>query len=167
MSSPSSLPFFIFLGSIITCVIVYFIVWLYCCLRSDGHRDDVDLEMGETHRRVINKPERFNEACFLSYGEPPCCDLRNPKSSLQCNMNPYCAGKLLLKIKSCVLSAKTSICVAMYNFNNVELCNFILRMSQNPRINIRILVDKSSCADGRNKQAKRLMNAGKFCIAYV
>lgn len=98
---------------------------------------------------------------FVMMGDPACCNpYANPGSSNNCKR--YCIGKLLMNLTDRINSAKSSMCIAMYNFSNHRIADCVLRAHRRG-VKIRLLIDKSTCENKDNKtQAKRLKNAGKF-----
>lgn len=104
-----------------------------------------------------------HEIYFVMMGDPSCCDpYENPGASENCKK--YCMGKLLMKLMYRINSAKSSMCIAMYNFSNHRIADCILR-AHHRGIKIRLIIDKSACENKDNKtQAKRLKSAGKKTI---
>lgn len=97
---------------------------------------------------------------YFVMGKSNCC---NPyeHSGLQNHCNKkYCTGKLLTKIRNRIIASKSSICIAMYNFSNHLVADYLLS-AHRCGVSIRLLIDKSACESSENKtQAKRLKNAG-------
>ncbi|XP_055298904.1 mitochondrial cardiolipin hydrolase-like [Sitodiplosis mosellana] len=101
-----------------------------------------------------------HEVYFVMMGEPECCNPNDRNMNPGNNCRKYCMGKLLLKIMNRINGAKSSICVAMYNFSNHRLADCLLRAHRRG-VKIRLVTDKSTCESGENKtQAKRLKDAG-------
>lgn len=101
-----------------------------------------------------------HETFFVMMSDSECCSMNdlNPNG----NCKKYCMGKLLKKIISRIDSAKSSICIAMYNFTNHKIADSVLRAHRRG-VKIRMITDKSMCQNTDNKtQAKRLKDAGKF-----
>lgn len=104
-----------------------------------------------------------DEVYFVMFGEPDCCNpFRKPASTTDCRK--YCRGKLLMHLEQQIVWANSSICIAMFNFNNSELRSYILRAKRQRGVQIRIIVDKSISKKGDNRQAKELINAGKISL---
>lgn len=103
--------------------------------------------------------KNYSEIYFVMMGQPNCCKpYENPGASDRCTK--YCAGKLLMKITNRIQSAKSSICIAMYNFSNHRFADYILG-AHNRGVKVRLIIDKTACENADNKtQAKRLKNAG-------
>lgn len=104
--------------------------------------------------------KNHHEVYFVMMGDPECCNPYENNGNNQ-NCKKYCKGKLLMKISNRINSAKSSICIAMYNFSNHLLADCVLRAHRRG-VKIRLIIDKSTCENSDNKtQAKRLKNAGK------
>lgn len=151
---------YVVVGLVIACMLLYFIGWLYNCLRTPRFSD---VEIGMTNTNVVK-----NEAYFLSNRDEDHCDINQKPSKHHCT-NQYCAVKLLMKLKRCISSAETNIYVAMFNFTNSELYDYILRAKRNLySLHILVLVDRESCADGKNKRVDNLIKAGKiYCFFFI
>lgn len=107
-----------------------------------------------------------HEVYFVMMGEPKCCDpYKNPASSSNCAR--YCVGKLVSRITNHISSAKLSVCIAMYNFNNHQLADCVLRAHRRGA-KVRIIIDRSSCNKKNTKSpAHRLRNAGKSMTSFI
>lgn len=107
-----------------------------------------------------------HEVFFVMMGEPECCNPNDRNMNPGNNCRKYCMGKLLLKIMNRINDARSSICVAMYNFSNHRIADCLLRAHRRG-VKVRLVTDKSACENGQNQtQAKRLKDAGKaiFCF---
>lgn len=102
---------------------------------------------------------RVTEVFFIMMGEPKCCKPFERSIAPTPNCKKYCKGKLLQKFQTCIVEAKASICIAMFNFNCPQIADFIL-LAHRKNIQIRLLVDKSNCDTNENRQARRLHEAG-------
>lgn len=103
----------------------------------------------------------YHEVYFVMMGEPECCNPNDRNMNPSNNCRKYCMGKMLLKIMNRINAAKSSICIAMYNFSNHRIADCILRAHRRG-VKVRMITDKSTCENSENKtQAKRLKDAGK------
>lgn len=103
-----------------------------------------------------------HEVYFVMMGEPLCCSQNDASSTTNKNCQKYCMGKLLVKIMNCIDAAKSSICIAMYNFSNHRIADCVLRAHRRG-VKVRLVIDKSMSASKESKtQAKRLKDAGKL-----
>lgn len=106
-----------------------------------------------------------NEAHFVMFGEPECCyPLKRKNAAPTADCGKYCKGKILREIEQSILWANSSICIAMFNFNNYKMRDYILHAKRHRGVQIRIIVDRSLCKKGDNRQAKELIDAGKIVL---
>lgn len=106
-----------------------------------------------------SKSNRITEVYFIMLGEPKCCKPFERSVAPMPNCKKYCKGKLLQKFQISIMEAKASICIAMYNFNCLQIADYVLHAHRN-NIQIRVLLDKANCDTNENRQAKRLHEAG-------
>lgn len=105
-----------------------------------------------------------HEVYFVMMGEPECCNPNDRNINPGKNCRKYCMGKLLMKIMNRINGAKSSICIAMYNFSNHRVGDAILRAHRRG-VKVRLVLDKTMCESGESKtQAKRLKDAGKSIL---
>lgn len=108
---------------------------------------------------------RHHHVYFVMMGETECCNPNNPNDAdpnKKCKK--YCMGRLLKEIMDRINSAKTSMCIAMYNFSNHRLADCVLRAHRRG-VKVRLVIDRSASESTESKtQAKRLKDAGMFKI---
>lgn len=111
---------------------------------------------------LYKKLTKNHHEVYFVMGKSNCCNpYDNSGLQNQCNKK-YCMGKLLTKIRNRISASKSSMCIAMYNFSNHLMADYVLSAHRRG-VKIRLLIDKSACESPENKtQAKRLKNAGNF-----
>lgn len=113
---------------------------------------------------LYKKYSKDHHEVYFVMGDSNCCNPNeNPTSKSNINQcQKYCAKKVVLKIRNRIGSSKSSICIAMYNFSNHLMADYVLGAHRRG-IKIRLLIDKSACESPENRtQARRLKNAGMF-----
>lgn len=115
----------------------------------------------------IKFTKSHHEVYFVMMGNPECCNPNDRNMNPGPNCRKYCMGKCLMKIMNRINGAKSSICIAMYNFSNHRIADCILRAHRRG-VKIRMVTDKSACENGENKtQAKRLKDAGNEIFDFI
>ena len=116
---------------------------------------------------LYKKFTKNHHEVYFVMGESNCCNPYENQTTNNTQCNKYCVGKLLMKIRNRIKSSKSSICIAMYNFSNHLIADYILSAHRRG-VNTRLLIDKSACGSSENKkQAKRLKNAGIYFYKYL
>lgn len=101
-----------------------------------------------------------HEVYFVMMGETECCNPNQNDITPGKKCKKYCMGNLLFKIMNRINTAKSSICIAMYNFSNRRIADCVLRAHRRG-VKVRLLLDKTTIETTENKsQAKRLKDAG-------
>lgn len=95
---------------------------------------------------------------FVASANMECCNMNNLNSNRSCNY--LCMRQSFLRHLD-FLTIST-ICIAMYNFNDDKIIDGLLNAHQRG-VDLLIITDESASKNKRNKiQAKQLMDAGKF-----
>lgn len=110
----------------------------------------------DVYKAFVRKPN--HEAFFVMMGEQECCSITDMSSSRQCKK--YCMGKLMQRIMGHIKFARSSLCIAMYNFTNHKMTDCILGAFRRG-VKVRLIVDQSIRENPESmKQIKRLKDAG-------
>lgn len=114
---------------------------------------------------LYKKLTKNHHEVYFVMGDSNCCNPYENSGSNHNQCKKYCVGKLLIKIRNRIGSSKSSICIAMYNFSNHLIADYV--MSAHRRgVKIRLLIDKTASESADNKtQAKRLKNAGTLLFS--
>lgn len=102
---------------------------------------------------------QIEDKIHFVFTESNCCNLNNQNAIRKCKKD-YCAGRLRNKILYYINSAKESIYVAMFTFNDFQLANSIIDAYRRG-VYVRLILDKSNSKE-QHSQYKRLKEAGKL-----